>query len=136
MNPRYHLDANVVLRFLRDDDPKQSAAASRLFASAKAGKVRLAISAVTVAEAFYVLSRVYKHTRADAASRLLPLLQSDVLEVADRNCVLDGLNRVVKANVDFGDGYLAATASESGDAVASFDADLQLFPDVTTIVPS
>ena len=46
---RFHLDANVVLRFLRDDDPKQSAAAARLFESAKSGKVRLSISAVTIA---------------------------------------------------------------------------------------
>jgi predicted nucleic acid-binding protein len=107
-----------------------------LFVSAKAGKVRLTISAVTVAEAFYVLSRVYKHTKADAAAKLLPLLQSDVLEVDNRRRVLDALRRVTKANVDFGDGYLAATAAEQGDGIASFDEDLQSFTDVATVVPT
>ena len=68
MSPRFHLDANVVLRFLRNDDPLQSPAAARLFESAKAKKLRLAISAVTVAETFYVLARVYKHTKPDAAA--------------------------------------------------------------------
>ena len=136
MIPRYHLDANVVLRFLRNDDTNQSPAAARFFASAKAGRVRLKISAVTVAEAFYVLSRVYKHTKADAAAKLLPLMQSEVLEVENRSRVLDALQRVTKANVDFGDGYLASTAPERGDAIASFDGDLQSFTDVATVVPT
>jgi len=136
VSPRYHLDANVVLRFLRNDDTNQSPAAARLFASAKAGKVRLTISAVTVAEAFYVLSRVYKHTKADAAAKLLPLMQSEVLEVDNRPRVLDALQRVTKANVDFGDGYLASAAVEHGDGIASFDEDLQSFTDVATVVPT
>jgi predicted nucleic acid-binding protein len=33
--------------------------------------------------------------------------------------------------VDFGDAWLAATAAEAGEAVASFDEDFRLFPDVT-----
>ncbi len=136
MSARHNLEANVVLRFLRNDDTSQSPAAARLFESAKAGKFRLTISAVTVAEAFYVLSRVYKHTKVDAAAKLLPLLQSDVLEVDNRTRVLDALQRVTKANVDFGDGYLASTAVEQGDGIASFDGDLQSFADVATVVPT
>jgi predicted nucleic acid-binding protein len=135
MIPRYHLDANVVLRFLRNDDPKQSPAAARLIANAKDGEIRLAISAVTVAETFYVLARVYRLTKAEAAARLLPLLQSDVLDVDDRARVIDALRRVTLANVDFGDGYLASTAAWRGDKIASFDADLKSFTDVETIVP-
>jgi predicted nucleic acid-binding protein len=132
---RYHLNANVVLRFLRNDDPKQSAAAAKLFASAKAGELRLSISAVTVAETFCVLARVYKHTKPDAAAKLLPLVQSGVLDVDDRSRVVDALQRVIKANVDFGDGFLASTAAERGERIASFDSDLQFFSDVTTVVP-
>lgn len=136
MTPRYHLDANVVLRFLRNDDSKQSPAAAKLFEHAKAGKARIALSPVTAAEIFYVLSRVYKHTKPDAAAKLMPLIQSNVVEVENRARVLDALKRVARANVDFGDGYLAATAAESRDSIASFDSDLQVFGDVVTVVPS
>ena len=96
---------------------------------------RLAMSAVTLAESFYVLARVYKHTKADAAAKLLPLVQSDVLDVENRSRVLDSLRRIVTANVDFGDAYLAATAAERSDQIASFDGDFQAFTDVTTLVP-
>ena len=135
MSPRFHLDANVVLRFLRNDDPSQSPAAARLFENAKAKKVRLSISAVTVAEAVYVLARVYRHTKPDAAAKLRPLIQSDAIDVDDRSRVLDALERVIRANVDFGDGYLAATAAEDSGSIASFDVDLKRFNDVRTVVP-
>jgi predicted nucleic acid-binding protein len=133
---RYHLAANVVLRFLRNDDPKHSPAAARLFARAKAGEIQLVLSAVTIAEVFYVLARVYKHAKPEAASKLLPLVQSDLLAVTDRSTAVDALLRVSKANVDFGDAYLAATAARSGDTVASFDSDFTSFPDVRTLTPS
>ncbi len=135
MTPRLHLDANVVLRFLRNDDPLQSPAAARLFENAKAKKLRVAVSAVTVAETFYVLARVYKHTKSDAAAKLRPLLQSDAIDVDNRSRVLDALDRVIRANVDFGDGYLAATAAEDAGRIASFDEDLHRFKDVETVVP-
>lgn len=124
-----------MLRFLRNDDPLQSPAAARLFENAKAKKLSLVISAVTVAETFYVLARVYKHTKPDAASKLRPLIQSDTIDIDDRPRVLDALERVIRANVDFGDGYLAATASEDGGNIASFDEDLQRFKDVKAVVP-
>ena len=135
MAPCCHRDANVVLRFLQNDDARQSPASAKLFARAKSGQVRLAIPAVTVAEIFYILARVYKHTRVEAAVRLIPLIQSNALEAEHRKRILDALRRVTLANVDFGDAYLAATSVEQGDKVASFDTDLQFFPDLTTLVP-
>lgn len=93
------------------------------------------ISAVTVAEIFYVLARVYKHSNADAAAKLIPLIHSDIIEVENRRRILDTLQRAAKARVDFGDGYLASTAAERGDKVASFDGDLQVFTDIVTVVP-
>ena len=136
MTPRFHLDANIVLRFLRNDDPLQYPAAARLFENAKAKKLHLAVSAVTVAETFYVLARVYKHTKPDAAAKLRPLIQSDAIDVDDRSRVLDALERVISANVDFGDGYLAAIAAEDGGGIASFDEDFRRFRDVETVIPA
>ncbi len=136
MTPSYHLDANVVLRFLRDDDPRQSPAAARLFASAQAGKARLRLSAVTVAEIFSVLARVYRHKPAGAAAILLPLAHSSALAIDDRDCITDALGRVAQTGVDFGDAYLAAIAAKQGDSVASFDQDLLAFKDIKTFAPS
>ncbi len=127
---RLHVDANVVLRFLRDDDPKQSRAARRLIGEANEGKVTLILSAVTVAEIFYALRASYKMPRAEIAPLLTSLLRSGVFEAEHELRLLDTLARVQKANVDFGDSWLAATAAEAGEAVASFNEDFRLFADV------
>lgn len=130
-----HLDANVVLRFLRNDDPSQSPAAARLFESSKSGRATLHLSAVILAEIFYVLVKVYGLRRPEAAAKLLPLVRSDVIEVEQRHRSSAALQRIIAANVDFGDAYLAASAAETGASIASFDRDFEAFKDVMTVVP-
>lgn len=127
---RLHLDANVVLRFLRDDDPKQSPAAHRLMREANEGKIALVLSAVTMAEIFYALRASYKLSRPEIATLLDGLVRSGVFELEAEARLLDALARVRTANVDFGDAWLAATAAEAGEPVASFDEDFGKFSDV------
>lgn len=127
---RLHLDANVVLRFLRDDDPKQSPAARRLLGEANAGRIALALSVVTVGEVFYALSASYKLPRPEIAGLLTNLLRSGVFELEHESRLLDALARVQAANVDFGDAWLAATAAEAGEPVATFDDHFDAFSDV------
>lgn len=78
---RCHLDANVLLRFLRNDDPKQSPQAGRLLKRAQDGKTALVVSVLTIAEVFYALRASYKLARAATADVLLQLLQTGVCEV-------------------------------------------------------
>jgi hypothetical protein len=54
---RLHLDANVVRRFLRDDDPKQSPAAHRPMREANEGKVVLVFSVIAVLDVFFLLRK-------------------------------------------------------------------------------
>jgi predicted nucleic acid-binding protein len=134
-SPVYHVDANVLLRFLRNDHAEHSPRAARLIERANEGHVILEISAVTVAEVFYALRASYRVDRRRAASALADLLNTPAFRLAERALVLDSLARVQASNVDFGDAYLAATAAESGHAVASFDRDLDKFADVKRFEP-
>ncbi|MDB6021793.1 MAG: PilT protein domain protein [Pedosphaera sp.] len=130
MSQRIHLDANVILRFLRNDDPKHSPAAARLFQKAVDGKVALFISAVTINEVFFAFTTTYKLSHPDAARKLQPFIRAGSVEFEHGTCVLDALQRVISENVDFGDAYLAATAAHDKGFVASFDRDLQKFRDI------
>ena len=130
MSQRIHLDANVILRFLRNDDPRHSPAAARLFQKAATGTVALFVSAVTINEVFFAFTSSYKRSHPDAAKKLLPFIRAGVVEFEHEACLLDALQRVLAEKVDFGDAYLAATAASSKDLVASFDRDLRNFKDV------
>lgn len=132
---RLHLDANVVLRFLRDDDATQSPAARRLIGEASKGAVVAVLSVVTAGEIFYALRASYKMPRPEAAALLDGLVRSGAFEIEQEGRLLAALARVRTANVDFGDAWLAATAVEAGEAVASFDEDFSKFSDVEWVRP-
>lgn len=132
---RYHLDANVVLRFLRNDDPRQSPAAKRLLEAGQAGQAVLILSAVTISEIFYAFRVSYKMARPDVAKLLGTLLRSSVFEVEHEARVLDAMDRVERSSLDFGDAYLAATAVDTQEPIASFDDDFRKFADVKRHVP-
>lgn len=126
----YQLDANVLLRFLRNDHPAFSPRAAKLIQFANEGKAVLEVSSVTVAEVFYALKSSYHVDRRSAAKALTGILNTPAFRLNERKRVLDALRRVEMANVDFGDAYLAATAAESDTFIMSFDRDLDRFQDV------
>jgi predicted nucleic acid-binding protein len=133
--PVYQLDANVLLRFLRNDHREFSPRAQALVQGANDGRAILEVSAVTVAEVFYALRASYGVGRRLAARTLAEMLTAPAFRVAERDRVLDALQRVQAANVDFGDAYLAATAAENGGKIMSFDRDLDKFADVKRVEP-
>jgi predicted nucleic acid-binding protein len=130
MSLRIRLDANVILRFLRNDDSRLSPAATRLFQKASSGKVMLFVSAVTINEVFFAFTSFYKLSHPETAKILLPFVRAGVVEFENVDCLADALQRVIAEKVDFGDAYLAAEASHSGDQVASFDKDIKKFKDI------
>jgi predicted nucleic-acid-binding protein len=130
MSQRVHLDANVILRFLRNDDLKQSPAAAALFQKASDGKAVLFVSAVTINEVFFALASFYRLSHPDAAARILPLVRAGVIEFEQETVLVDALQRVISEDVDFGDAWLAASAVANQEQVASFDRDLKKFKDV------
>lgn len=131
----FYLDANVLLRFLRNDHRDFSPRAQAFIQRANDGGAVLHVSAVTVAETFYALRASYGVPRRQAAQTLAGVLNTPAFRLMERNRILDALARVQSANVDFGDAYLAASAAETSTPVASFDRDLDKFADVTRHEP-
>ncbi len=129
------LDANVVLRFLLADDPSQSPQARGLFVLAEAGRVRLRLSHVAVAELVWVLSSFYDFARQDIGVKLRGLLLHKGVEVDEQELLLNALDRFSRVNADFPDCYAAALASRSDLPIASYDRDFRKFPDVTCMKP-
>jgi predicted nucleic acid-binding protein len=130
MSQVVRLDANVILRFLRNDDARLSPQAASLFQQANAGKVSLYVAAITFSEVFYALTSFYKLTPQRTAEILLPLVRSDVAEFEHNAWLADALERVIAHRVDFGDAFLAASAVSVQDSVATFDRDFRKFKDV------
>ncbi|HEV3273182.1 MAG TPA: PIN domain-containing protein [Candidatus Methylacidiphilales bacterium] len=130
------LDANVLVRFLVQDDPKQSAAATALFQKAERREAALHLDALAVAETVYVLTGRYGRSRTEVANAILAIIQNAGIETIEAEVVVDALRRFAAFNVDFSDAWLAARAAQLRHPVASFDRDLDKFKDIKRFEPA
>ena len=128
----YLLDANVIVRLLTQDEPKQGKAAAKLFMGARGGDVTLHLEASIVAETVYVLeSNFYAKTRDEIHDSLVDLVQNPGIETDKRDAVIDALWRFkAYPALDFADCWLAALSARMNIPVASFDRDLDKFHDI------
>jgi predicted nucleic-acid-binding protein len=127
------LDANLILRFLRDDDADHSPRARQLFEEAGRGARVLVIATPIITECVWVLRSFYKTGRGEIAAVLLALFHHPGVELDERGVLVDALSRFGTTNVDFADCYLAARAAASSEPVASFDEDFRRFSDVEMV---
>jgi predicted nucleic-acid-binding protein len=129
------LDANVIVRFLVQDDARQSPAATALLEAAERQECRLHLDGLAVAESVYVLVGHYRRNKKDVVDALLTLIQNAGVVTADDAVVTGALQRFAAVNVDFADAWLAARAAQLGHGVASFDRDLDKFKDIRRFEP-
>ncbi len=108
------IDTNVVIRFLAQDDEKQSPIATRFISRLTKDRPGF-ISAVVLAEISWVLSRAYKSPREDIAGAVEGLLRSTelVVENADAAYRALGVYRGARA-LEFADALIAETAALAG----------------------
>lgn len=135
MKPVLILDTNIVLRFLRQDDPAQSPACTDLFTRAEQGEFSLRLTAVSFAELVWVLTSHYKHPREKIATSLSGLLQHPALIVENTNCLQQALLLFSSTNTDFIDCYVAAQAQEAGQTIVSYDRDFKKFSGINWKTP-
>jgi predicted nucleic acid-binding protein len=129
------LDANVLVRFLVQDDQKQSTAATALFEKAERREISLHLDGLTVAEALYVLIGRYGRSRDEVVGALLAVIQNAGIETLEEDIVTDALHRFLALNVDFTDAWLAARSAKHKWPVASFHRDFDRFEDIERIEP-
>lgn len=129
------LDANVLLRFFLQDDPKQSPAATALFKEAEEEDHELFLPDAIVAEVTFVMEKVYKKRRIQIAEALLDFIQNAGIGLQSAEMLPDALIRYRNHPVDFPDALVAAMAVAKKIPAVSFDKDLDRFHDLTRFEP-
>ena len=116
------LDTNVLVRYLAQDDAKQSARATRLFEQELSAAERGYISLVALLETVWVMESRYGADEALVSAILSDLLDTPTLEVQDAAAVRTALQRYRKGGVDLHDCLIVALAAERKARVVTFDA--------------
>ena len=116
------LDTNVLVRYVMQDDARQSPRATRLIESLSAEEPGF-VPVVTLVELTWVLSGSYGLDRAQVAQVLESLLRSKELVVDRAELVAQALKRFISAGADFVDALIERIAADAGcPATMTFDA--------------
>lgn len=105
------IDANIIIRFLTNDDHIQSPAAYQIFKKAVEGELELVLSPIIVAECTRVLQmKRYGYTKQEIANQFTKMILSPGIKTLNQEITLRALKDYSAHNVDFIDAYLSATS--------------------------
>lgn len=115
------LDTNVVVRYLAQDDTRQSALATRLIEGRLTKAEPGFISLVALLETVWVMESVYGADASTVAGIVADLLDSAALEVQDSVAVSDALALYRGGSVDLHDCLIMSLAARRGAKTLTFD---------------
>lgn len=109
------LDTNVLVRYIMQDDPKQSPMATALMGSLDADNPGF-VALVSVLELYWVLTSCYDLTGSQVKQALEVLLRTKQIIVDQADRVLKALRVFDEGKADFADCLIERTASSAGCA--------------------
>jgi predicted nucleic-acid-binding protein len=116
------LDTNVLVRYVMQDDPRQSPRANRLIESLSAEDPGF-VPLVALVELVWVLAGSYGLARAQVATVVNTLLRSKELVLDRADVVTQALARYSAGGADFADALIERLAAAAGcTATMTFDA--------------
>ncbi len=116
------LDTNVLVRYLAQDDARQSARATRLLERELTASDRGFVSLVVLLEMVGVMESRYGAEPAVVGDILIDMLDTPTLEVQDAEAVRAAAQRYRQGGVDLHDCLIVALAEARKARVLTFDA--------------
>ena len=115
------LDTNVLVRYIAQDEPLQSALATKLVENLTAEAPGF-VSTVTLVETVWVLARAYKTTKPEILRIIEGLLRARELVIEDAETHYLALNQFAATTVDYADAVIAQAGRRAGcEFTATFD---------------
>lgn len=108
------LDTNILVRYVTQDDPVQSAKATDIIEHRLSAATPGFVSVVTMAETVWVLDRAYGLSNAEIAAAIERMLQVDVLVVENEQQVFRAMVALKQGRGAFADALLGELGTRAG----------------------
>ena len=108
------LDTNILVRYLTQDDPVQSAKAAEIFERRLTEKNPGFVSVVAMVETVWVLDRAYFLTAQEIATAIERLLQVEVLAIENEQEVFTAMVALKQGRGSFADALIAELGTRVG----------------------
>ncbi len=115
------LDTNVIVRYIMQDDPKQSAQATALIERLTEASPGF-VSVVSIVELVWVLESAFSLARAQVVEALANLMSIDVFKIERVGVVAAALRSFREGNADFADCLIERSSANAGcEKTVTFD---------------
>ena len=118
------LDTNVLVRYIVQDDPEQSAAAVRFIEGRCTAQAPGYVSVPVLMELVWVLTSAYDHEKAAVIPVIRQILRTAELAIEDRQIVWAALREFESGAADFAD-YLIAHRNHARGCTRTYTFDLR-----------
>ena len=123
------LDTNVVIRYVTQDDPRQAAAASRLFENVLSVEQPGFVSLITLSEIAWVLAECYEAGKPRIVAVIETLLGSRQVVVEESELAWKAVRAWGKSTADFSDALLGQVFVARGcERAVTFDKSAARLP--------
>jgi predicted nucleic-acid-binding protein len=124
------LDTNVLVRYLAQDDPAQSARATEIIEGRLSDQNPGFVSVVAMAETVWVLERAYGLSDEDLVAAIERTLQADVLVIDSEQEVFAAMVALEEGRGSFPDALIGALGAKAGcSATLTFDRQALRLPE-------
>lgn len=128
------LDTNVLVRYIMQDDAKQSLKATKIIEALDAVENSGYVTLVSIIELVWVLSASYELTRAQVAQALDSLVQAKQIKIESADQVIRALRVFKIGKSDFSDCLIERSANSAGcEETVTFDVNASKHAGMTLI---
>lgn len=121
----YLVDANALLRYLRNDIPDQAEQVTGLFRQAKQGKILITISIEVILETVYVLLKYYRENKEVIGNQLFDFISLPMISIEKRDIVGEAFLLWKTESISFVDCLVLAQSKIEGKMLFTFDRKLR-----------
>ncbi len=108
------LDSNILVRYLTQDDPVQSAKASDILERRLTLRNPGYVSVVAMVETVWVLDRAYRLTPQEIAAAVERMLQVEVLLIENEQQIFSAMVALKQGRGSFADALIAGLGARAG----------------------
>ncbi|OPL09316.1 MAG: nucleotide-binding protein [Firmicutes bacterium ML8_F2] len=130
------IDANILLKFLSDDDPDKTAACETLLLMVEKGKEKVFLPDLVIAEIVWTLEKFYKVEKKRIKELLTTVFAAEGLICPDKGRLLSALAIYAAKNIDWTDAFVAVQMIENRQPeIYSYNSGFDQLPEIIRLEP-
>ncbi len=130
------IDANIILRFLTNDEPNQAAACAKLLQRVEQGIEEVFLPDLIIADIVWTLEKYYQVDKEEIRELMGRIFALSGLKCSSKNTAYRALEIYADDNIDWTDAFISAQMLSAGqEEIYSYDRDFDRVKGLARLSP-